>query len=253
MLLLVCQFAVTVADATLYTTTQELKVRRGAGNKFDTYYKLKKSDTVEILENNGLWMKIIYREKEGYVQSKFLKEIPEDNSIPEEAPLKDIDPYEDLDPKTLAGLIGAILLMAGCRKLFENYRKKKQAAVAADAPVVKAKPSYWFVCKNCNQKLRTTAKPSSAYCLKAPDHDWISLGQAGDNNYHCRHCGTTVLTTKQPTEKDCFAGVLHTWTDLGPIGTKHFYCRDCGITVMTKEEPTNINCSHAEAHRWAEL
>lgn len=254
LLLLLLSLLVTVgANAKLYTLTQDVKVRRGAGTKFDTYYKLTRGDTVEQMELQGKWSRIVYKEKEGYVLTKLLYELPEDNSIPEDVSLEDVDPYADLDPKTIAGLIGVICLLWAARVGMEKMRQKKDAAKAvAEAPELK-KASYWFVCKACNQKQRALSTPSRAYCLKAETHDWINLGEVGDVNYHCKHCGTTVLTSKTPRERDCSTAGTHTWTNLGKIGNKHYYCKECGVTILAGAEPTNINCSHAELHTWAEL
>ena len=254
-LLLVMQLAVLCVSARLYVITQGQFVRRGPGTKFDTYYKLNRGDTVELMEVQGKWTKVIYLEKEGFVPSKTLKEIHEDDSLPVEKPdpQDERDPYEDLDITTVIGILLAIGALWGLRVLIQSLMKKRKAAVEAATPVIPPKPSYWFVCKNCNQKIRSASRPSSAYCLKAPDHDWINLGLAGDNYYHCNHCGIMVMTAKAPNIKDCSAGEAHNWTDLGPNGTKHYYCKACGITVMTTKEPTNVNCSHAEVHTWAEL
>lgn len=254
LLLLYCLTICFAASAKLYTVVQDAKVRKGSGNKFDAIGTLKKGEDVVIIEYDGEWGKIDFRGRDGYIQLRHLKESVDDTPVEEvKKPVyDDVDPYANFTLLNLMELLVGIGVIAAIRKGIDIIRKRRQQAnVLTELP--KPKPSYWFMCTHCLQKIRVSQTPSPSYCLKAPDHHWINLGESGNTNYQCRHCKVMVTTAKVPADKECPVGGKHDWTDLGELGTKHYYCKGCGTTVMTTKEPSPENCPHGDMHTWALL
>lgn len=251
-MLLICQLICTSVSASIYKATRDLKLKSGAGTKYGNTGKLKKGETVEITETKGQWVKVGYGEEAGYVQMKFLEEIPDVVPVKEEPKPGDDDPYEELDTKTMVGLGVFLLGLVVIRKVVDIFRKRKAAKNKGAEVAVKLKPSFWYVCKHCNHKLRSSGTPPASFCLKAESHHWLDLGLAGKTNYHCKNCSVLVTTEARPPENDCTGAEHHSWNNLGEMGDRKYRCRSCGLVVFSDKVPNNTNCREAEVHTWIE-
>jgi SH3 domain-containing protein len=247
LLLFVLLFIVQRVDAKLYSATQDIKVRKGAGTKYPSIGTLKKGENIVVDETRGDWGKVTFEEKDGYVPLNSMTDVVDDTPPP---PVEQPDTDDELGTKTLVQ-IGVVILVLLALQQYHNFRSRQQSKAgypADDKP--KHKPVYWFYCISCRQKVNADKQPTNHYCPKAEDHTWINLGEAGKQNYHCRHCGVTVRTKKAPTTKECPGGTVHTWTDLGEFGDKNYYCKNCGVSVLVAKSPTTDNCAKADAHSW---
>jgi predicted RNA-binding Zn-ribbon protein involved in translation (DUF1610 family) len=242
LLLLICLLTIPVsyANARLYMATRDIKVRKRPGLTYQVVATIKKSEDIIVTDIYDGWGKVTYNERVGYIPMKYIANVV-DNTPPPPPEKPDTD--DALDPHTLMQL-GVVVVALLCLQAFHDYRNKRRSKAAAPGDSKpKHKPVYWFYCKSCKQKVNAEKKPANHYCPKADGHTWISLGEAGNINYHCRHCDITVRTKKEPSTHDCPGGTPHIWTDLGTFG----------ISVLVAKEPPTVNCANTEAHAWKEL
>lgn len=249
--LLVCLLIALPLHAKLYTATQDIKVKKGAGNKYVTIATVKKGENIEVTDIKGGWGKLTYDEKEGYIPVRFITDVVTDDTPPPAPEAPDTD--DGINTQTLIGLGVIVLILLGLQQ-YHNFRnKRKSAGAPADEDKPKHKPVYWFYCISCKQKINAEKQPTNHYCPKADDHTWINLGEAGNINYYCKECGIQVRTKKEPSARNCPGGSTHTWNDLGAFGDKNYYCKNCGISVLVNKQPPTVNCGNGEAHAWREL
>ncbi|SHH18860.1 hypothetical protein SAMN05444372_1216 [Flavobacterium micromati] len=74
-----------------------------------------------------------------------------------------------------------------------------------------------------------------------------------ENIYSCSYCGTTITTNSSPNQSGCNVKSSHNWVRLGEVGNNNYQCRDCKIVVKTKSSPQQVGCTKANSHYWKKL
>ena len=212
LVLLIMLLTAAVASArTSYITTRDVKVRAAKGIHAKVLGTIKIRTTVEVTEVDDVWWKIVYKDQDGYVQGKYLKEAPE--NIPAPTPSVTLDPSNIHVTQVGIG-IGCVLAVIVTVRQTRNYfvRKKERLAYRPPEPKV-ARITHWYQCKHCSASIKKDTEPNIAGCSQSLRHLWIKLGEIGDLKYICKKCSTIITVNAEPEATECpnANGDTHHW------------------------------------------
>lgn len=72
-------------------------------------------------------------------------------------------------------------------------------------------------------------------------------------NYFCKKCQTFITNERQPNSNGCPSGGYHQWIDLGEYGDNRFQCRKCGLIIYSRINPRSNDCPSGGHHLWNKL
>jgi hypothetical protein len=224
LLLLLCLNLAIMAYAKSYVTTQDINIREGAGTEYTVLGKLKKGSTVDVIEVTGVWGKISYQNKEGYVSAKFLDEVSEKSSV-----LPD-DKNKGSNSSTILIVVVLVILLFVFRKSpvlryfapvltnLVSSSNRQNTSNSSSRTTQRSIPIFWFGCEKCGTTIESAKTPNTLGCPSDQHkfHRWNKLAESGEINYQCDKCGTLINSTKQPSTLGCPSDQhkFHRWNKL---------------------------------------
>lgn len=203
-----------------YVNGNNLNVRNGAGLNFEVITQFEKGQKVEVIATtkNGDWSHIITDDEiEGYVFSRYLssKNTIEFSSSQNQDITEDVhnDINNSKESDFNSGQIFIIILViAFFLKLLFGGKSNSKSKSSKE----KNKKIVWHHCLKCNILIKTSDRPNShAFaCQKKTRHNWVELGELGNQNYQCQNCSILIQTKNKPTEHfmACQGKRRHYWT-----------------------------------------
>lgn len=153
-----------IVNAQWFVTTQDVKVRKGAGTKYDAIGILSSGTKVEVLEEKGKWGRINFEREVGYVSTKYLQV----TISPETATSNAMDTGGSSNgvSSIFKWIIGGVIVVV-LFKIF-GFKKIYSTVLPEQAEILLGK----YECTKCG---RTTIGRDKKNCPNGGLHTWYKV------------------------------------------------------------------------------
>jgi len=71
--------------------------------------------------------------------------------------------------------------------------------------------------------------------------------------YCCTECFETEVKNITPKIRGCKKASFHNWIVLGEKGQERYICNVCGVKVNTDGVPSQVGCKDKQPHQWTKV
>lgn len=212
LVLLFSLFAIPGLNAEDYIAIRDIKFRDGKGGHGHIIGSIKKNTIVDVSGIDGVWCKITYNGRDGYVKGKYLRQAPKPPIVqkPPVAVKKPWLPFS-LDTDSVVGFLMSVLIIAVIIRQTSMFIARRKARAAFRPEYKKTSATHWYQCKHCRVAIRKDSEPGIAGCSQSSRHLWTNLGEIGDIKYICKGCSTIITVKSEPLAEGCPNGGDHFW------------------------------------------
>lgn len=77
-----------------------------------------------------------------------------------------------------------------------------------------AAPMGVWCCRKCQLTVKSGSQPKVGVCPERGGHNWVHMGDAGDESWQCKKCAKLLRTNGRPLVGTCPKGNGHIWQKL---------------------------------------